>query len=106
MRLSELQDKFHRRMLECRAIDSFIYTERFEAAWDSATFEQRDKLVLILKSGQLAPVKAWAKDRLAGPLRFQSYRQLRDLGKRENISRWSRLTRDELIEILEKKSGG
>ena len=99
----ELQNRVHRRMLEWRSLDAFILTERFEDAYKRATGPEVDRLILILKSGQLEAVRQWAKDRMAGPLRFQSYRQLRDLGRRENVQRWSRLTRDELIAALEKK---
>lgn len=103
MKLQEVLEKVHRRMLEFRAVDSLIHTEKFEDAFSSAKEGHIDNLLVILKSGQIDRLRAWIRERLAGPLRFQSYRQLRELGKRENIPRWSRLTRDELLEVLEKR---
>lgn len=104
MKLSEVQNRFHAKALEIRAIDAFVNTDRFEDAFARASPEDRERLLLILKSGKLEAVRSWVKDRLAGPLRFRSYRQLRDIGRRENVPLWSRLTRDELLEVLEKKA--
>ena len=104
MRIQEVRNRVHQHMLEWRAIDALIDSDKFDEAYHAATIEQRDRLIVILKSGQLEPVRRWVKERLAGPLHHQSYRQLREQGKRENVPRWSRLTRDELIDILEKKN--
>jgi hypothetical protein len=104
MKLPETQKKVHEKMLEWRAVDSLVASDKFEDAFSRAREGHLDHLTVILRSGQLEGLKQWIKERLAGPLKFQSYRQLRELGKRANIPRWSRLTRDELLEILEAKS--
>jgi len=103
MNMQEIQRNFHSKMLEFRAVDSLLWTERFEDAYNRTTEQHRDMLVVILKSGRLEALRVWIKERLEGPLRYASYRRLRELGKRENIHRWSRLDRDELLAALEKK---
>lgn len=90
-------------MLEYRAVDSLLYTDRFEDAYNRSTEQHRDMLLVILKSGRLEALRRWIRERLEGPLRFASYRRLRELSKRENIHRWSRLDRDELLEALKMK---
>lgn len=103
MNLGDVQSFFHKRALESRAIDALIYTERFEAAFQLATEQHQSELVVILKSNSIARLRAWIKERLAGPLKFASYRQLRLRAQKENVPRWSRLDRDGLLEALEKK---
>jgi len=101
MKLEEVRHWIHRVMLEWRAIDSLLETEKFENAYARADEAQCNRLPMILKSGRIDTLRRWIKDCLAGPLKFQSYRQLRELAKQANVPRWSRLTRDEILEALE-----
>lgn len=101
--LLEAMSNVHKTMLEWRAFDTLLTTDRFEAAIKASTGEHLDDLEVILKSGRTERLKRWIKDRLAGPLKFRPYRQLRELAKRENVPRWSRLDRDELIAALTAK---
>lgn len=103
MKLEEFQEKFHRRALEFRAVDSYMYSERFASAFRLASFVQRERLHEILKSANIVALKQWVKDRLAGPLEYRSYRNLRELAQRLNIRRWSRMSQEELLEALRKR---
>lgn len=100
MKYEEVVGGFHKRVLEMRAIDAFLETERFDEAFDRAKANERERLLVILKSESIERVRAWTTEQLAGPLKFRSFRQLRELAKKNNVYRWSRLSRDELLEAL------
>lgn len=100
MTLEELLVKFHEKMLVYRAIDAYIVTDRFERAYEKAGAHHRAELLVILKSENLDALKTWVYTRLIGPLDEQSYRELRERAKQQNVSRWSRLSKDELLEEL------
>lgn len=97
---TQVQNNVHRNCLEWRAIDAFVFSDRFEEAYRRASEPEREKLTKILEDGALVYVKRWADRQLLGPLRHRSYRQLRELAKRLGVPRWSRLDRDTLLETL------
>lgn len=89
--LDLLRAQVHRRILDLRAVNRLLHSERCEAASrisDIPDFENPRDL------------KDWIEETLTGQFNHQSYRQLRDLAKNHNIPRWSRLDYGELVEAL------
>lgn len=103
MSLRELRSQFHNKTLEIRSIDRLIDTYKFEDAYKLANDQQKEEIALILKLHSCALIKKWIRDILSGPIRYWSYRRLREAAKNENIHRYSRLDRDDLIAALEAK---
>lgn len=103
MRLEEVRNDFHNQVLKLRAIERLLDSSDFEIAFRKATEPQRDVLQVMLKSQAVTCVRRWVQDLIEEPLGVKSFRTLRELAKRANVPRYSRLNRDQLIRALEKK---
>lgn len=105
MTITDIQHLSRRRQLELRAVHRLLLQPKFEDIFAKATKADVDKLVSILKSGCTAKhVKDWMASVVRSPLALKSYRELREMGKLENVPNYSRITRNELIKALEKKN--
>lgn len=102
MTIRELRSQFHSRTLEIRAIDRLLDTDKFSDAYNMASEQQQKDIESILKSDNCRLVRQWILDILSGPVKYWSFRRLRDAAKNENVPRYSRLDRDALIKALEK----
>jgi hypothetical protein len=103
MKLEDLRYEVHKRTLAFRAIDGLFNTENFEEAFRVAKEHDIASLISILKSGNLYQLRQWVKDRLIGPMKYQSLRDLKQIARGKGISCWSRMNRDELLAALKLK---
>lgn len=101
--VNEIRLDFHNQVLKLRAIERLLDSRDFEIAFRKATEPQRDVLQVMLKSQAVTCVKRWVQDLIDEPLALKSFRTLRELAKQANVSRYSRLNRDQLIRALEKR---
>ena len=92
---------FHKKTLRMRAIDRILCTREFEDALERAGESEIISLHRILEQLDIPILQQWIFELLYGPMEHLSHRQLRELAKNMNVSRWSRLSKDELIEELE-----
>lgn len=90
----------HRQILDLRAFERILLTNEFESAYISASTDLRNKLDLIVKNVDVDALKTWIKNLSRNDLESMSYRELRELCKRHNIFRWSRLDKDQMVEAL------
>lgn len=102
--LDEVRNDFHNQVLKMRSVERILDSKDFELAFKKANEHQLDMLSMILISmNNIGAVRQWIRDLIEEPLGLRSYRALRDLAKNENVPRYSRLNRDQLIRALEKK---
>jgi hypothetical protein len=101
--LRDIRDDFHNQVLRMRSMERILESREFEQAFKKANEKQIDLLHLTLMSHHVDAARQWIRDLIEEPLGLRSYRALRDLAKNENVPRYSRLNRDQLIRALEKK---
>jgi len=90
------------RLLVLRSFERQLAKSEFEIAFQSATDADKIKLNSILKSLNKQDLKTWIHQLVRGKLDYMTYRSLRDWAHEENIPYWSRMTREELIQALQK----
>lgn len=100
--LSGLLEDFHARTLRMRAVERILDSKDFEIAYLKASEHQKDRLNFILLGPCLESIRDWVASLIEEPLQLCSYRALRKLAQQENVMRYSRMSRDELIRRLEK----
>lgn len=95
--IDDLREKYHRKMLDARAIDRILNTHEFDEAAAYASDIEISKLKRLLPRLDAEALRQWMFDVLYEQLEILSYNRLREMGKNMNIFRWSRLSKDELI---------
>ena len=100
---ASVREELHSAILKMRSLERMLESKEFEIAFKKATDEQVKTLQSMLKAQSVLAVRRWIRDLIEEPLGLRSYRALRDLAKNENVPRYSRLNRDQLIRALEKK---
>ena len=95
-------EEFRKKALNLRAIHRLLEGSEFHSAFEN---EKADKelLKVILKSGDLPELKRWIKNNLPVSIEFMTYNQLKEMAKNNHVFRWSRLSREELIQALKGK---
>lgn len=100
-RLTTVTSRLRKRLLDLRRLERVVENRRFAAALDRANPEQiRHFDEVISKSEDAEEWRRWVDTVLYEPIEYMSYRALRELAKNNNIPRYSRLSRDELLEAL------
>lgn len=98
MELQAIQKDVHNRLLSLRAIDRLLHSEQCADAFKHASAAEKAKLLIADISPSF--LKEWIRLNTKSDLELLSYRELRERGKNHNIFRWSRLTKEELVEAL------
>lgn len=99
--LNKLRSEFHTRVLDARAMDRILRSREFQEAYDRAIDSEIKELQFIIEDISPERLRSWMFDILYGSLECLSHRRLREMAKRLNIFRWSRLSKPELIEEIE-----
>lgn len=97
--VAKLRARVHNSLLNARAFHRLVHSDDFAYACRYST----DGLDGILKSMNIDALRRWIKRTIPEELDHMSYRQLRDKAKLLNIYRWSRLSKDDLLEELKER---
>lgn len=103
MHVKSVREKLDRRVLNLRAIQRLLADPDFEITFDRADDFQSARLDLLIKEASVQGVKDWIKNLHPDEVAYMSHRKLSELGRKENIPGWSRLSREQLITILKDK---
>lgn len=98
----EIRVEFHNKVLRARAIERLLNSEAFEEAIGLGRDVDIMILEIILLDLDLDSVRKWILEHIHDKLEDWSYRRLRDYAKQENIPRYSRMDKDELITEIQK----
>ncbi len=95
---ADIQLKHHRRLLEFRRQDYIIQTEAFEAAFESATIEQRVTIFCCMVIPNPDKLRHWVtKIMLGGNVTMPV---LKEIAKINQIPHYSRMSKFELLDAL------
>lgn len=100
-----LQDKFHQRLLKFRSFNRILKSTDFEIAYENAVYDDKCELNEILERAEPKELKSWISKLTQSELETLSYRELRRRAQMANVHRWSRLSKEELIDELQLRSG-
>lgn len=100
----KVREKLRKRHLNLRAVLRLAERREFGSVYDGASEADQKALGILIDDPNinLQSLKEWMANASKKPLAAWSYRKVRDLAKNNNIFNYSRLSKDELIEELEK----
>lgn len=100
--VTSLREVVRDKVCRVRSFYRLVLADEFAEALISASVsvEQMEIYRTLLSTFNYEGLKVWIKNNLPKELENMSYRKLRDMAKDRNIPRWSRLSREELIEAL------
>ena len=95
------------RLLRChyailRSLLHVIETEEFQVLYDSASKEDQQKIVDMIKQEDITTLREWVKTKRYTILELIPIRQLRIIAQQQSIPRYSRSSRAELLRRLQK----
>lgn len=93
----------HDDLLSARQFDRAVGSADFEDAYARATGDELVLLSVILKSKDTDQLKQWIRSRLYTVLEDMPYGRLRELASQEQIPKYSRMSKSELILALTAK---
>ncbi len=102
--LFTIQSEYHNRVLILRAFERLLNSDAFENALQYATDGAKAFMWLILANNDLNGLRKWIIENTVESLEDWSHRRLRDFAKQENIPRYSRMDKEELITEIQKCS--
>jgi hypothetical protein len=98
-----LRRRHHLYVLNVRGSYRVLMSDLFDLAWKRANNQQRNKIVIKLWKAKPGEFKDLLK-RVAFPsLASKSFRELRLLASSNHVLNYSRMDREELINVLSKK---
>lgn len=98
----DAQHRCRGRLLVLRAMYRLVESPKFEQAVEKATDKQFEILETILKSDSITALRDWIKATIDLPLSLRSIRELQELARQKMIPKYSRMTKGQLIRVLEK----
>jgi len=100
---TEIQTRHRRLFLDYRSQDRFIQSESFDEAWGCASDDDRKFILRIFNNPNPAVLKRWILKMLCEGFENYSYDELRKLASRHRIAKYSRMSREQLLEVLTTK---
>jgi len=100
---TEIQTRHSRLLLDYRSQDRFIQSESFAEAWDCASDADRKFILKIFNNPNSVVLKRWILRLLHDGLEKHSYNELRKMASRYKIEKYSRMSREQLLEVLTTK---
>jgi hypothetical protein len=97
MELMGLQETVQRILNKVRNLDRLLCDPKFVELWSLATESDRQRIINDVTNLNFENVKSWLKNHNSKPIDLMSLTELKRIGYLENIPRWSRLSKDELI---------
>jgi len=91
------------RYLDYRALDRIMRTSTFHDAYKQATKDQKAALETIVEGHSTLKLRRWIRDVLQANLELMSYNDLRDLAMIEQIRRYSRMTKPQLLRAIKER---
>ncbi len=100
---TEIQTRHRRLVLDYRSQDRLIQSESFAEAWDCASDDDRKYVLRIFNNPNSSVLKRWILRMLCDELEQYSYDELRQLASQHRIEKYSRMSREQLLEVLTPK---
>ena len=101
----DIQIRHHRILLNYRSQDRIIQSDDFCEAWNRADEIQRKCILKILNNPRPYEAKRWVATMIKEGLDQYPIKILRQIASYHEVKNYSRLSRAQLLEILEKKKG-
>lgn len=99
----EIQFKHHRFTLDFRSQDRLIQSEVFAEAWNRADEDKRKYVLNLLSKPDPYKLKRWILSIMVGGLDQYPIKILRQIASYNQIKNYSRMTKTQLLSILNKK---
>ena len=101
MKYNQLLKDVHDKLLQLRAIERIILSNRFQDLYEGSSDTKRAKVDWIIYQGSLSRLQKWVCYHPDLPLEECSLDQLRSRAKLRRINNYSRLYKHELIRELQ-----
>jgi len=102
VKLQEIQDTQHRLALKHRNLDVILNSKLFELAWKKAELVDKKEVIELINNIKIDYIKKWIRTILFDIYGY-TIRELRELASQHHISNYSRMSKEDLITILNKK---
>jgi len=99
----EVQSKHHCRTLDFRGQDRLMQSDIFLEAWDRANEDERKDMSKLFNDPKPMQLKYWILKILVGGLGQYPIKILRQLASFHQIKNYSRMTKNSLLQALNKK---
>jgi hypothetical protein len=100
--LASIQERLYNDILDLRSIERLVTSKLFRTAWDSVGDEERKSVVYHIDMKDQRSIKLWIRKHNQNTL---SVRELKDIAYQLGIYRYSRLSKNELVQaIMEKEN--
>lgn len=100
---TEIQTRHCRLVLDFRSQDRFIQSESFAEAWACSSDADRKFILRIFDNPNSAELKRWILRMICEGLEKHSFAELRKMASQYKIKKYSRMSREQLLEILTAK---
>lgn len=100
---TEIQTQHRRLFLDYRSQNRLIQSESFAEAWGCANDADRKFILRIFNNPNTLTLKHWILRMLCDGFEKYSYDELRQLASQHRIEKYSRMSREQLLEVLTPK---
>lgn len=98
-----IQEDVHQRILSLRGIENLVLKPLFTRLWESSNKKDKKQILEIIEKGDRDALNQWMQTHPDLEPGEMSIRDLRALGRKLHISNYCRMSKPELIEIIEKR---
>jgi hypothetical protein len=103
--LKDLQTEMHQKILRLRSIESLICKSDFLQIWESASVSEKKVVIEHINAGRREQVVIWQQRHRQKDLGEMSSASLKSIGRQLGIKNYSRLTKRELIQGIQREHG-